>query len=292
MNELRTFPGVHEVRDAYTAGGLIAADKQQLARGRRARPEARRRRGARRRRPGGREAAHDRRARGARRRQAAGRAHVRRAGRRGTRCAGRRSRSSSSPSSWCSSAAGCSPAGSRCSPRWRRSRARCSALNALASAAAISEFAVNVVTLLGLGLAVDYSLLVIARFREERAATRRRRCRSCWRGRSPARAVRCSSPASRSRSRSPGCTSFADPLLSAMALGGVLAVAHGDDRRPHARARADRGRAPPHPVAGHAHLGLAARAPERARTPGTARRVRAAPSGGGGARRHRRRCSR
>src|SRR4029077_7784322 len=31
------------------------------------------------------------------------------------------------------------------------------ALNALASATAISEFAVNVVTLLGLGLAVDYS---------------------------------------------------------------------------------------------------------------------------------------
>src|SRR3954469_6601067 len=44
------------------------------------------------------------------------------------------------------------------------------ALNALAGVVAISEFAVNVVTLLGLGLAVDYSLLVIARFREERAA--------------------------------------------------------------------------------------------------------------------------
>ena len=60
---------------------------------------------------------------------------------------------------------------SRWPPRWRRSRARCSALNALAGAVAVSEFAVNVVTLLGLGLAVDYSLLVIARFREERAAT-------------------------------------------------------------------------------------------------------------------------
>ena len=44
------------------------------------------------------------------------------------------------------------------------------ALNALASAIAVSEFAVNVVTLLGLGLAVDYSLLMLARFREERAA--------------------------------------------------------------------------------------------------------------------------
>src|SRR5262245_8352118 len=34
----------------------------------------------------------------------------------------------------------------------------------------VSEYSVNVVTLLGLGLAVDYSLLVLARFREERAA--------------------------------------------------------------------------------------------------------------------------
>src|ERR671934_400847 len=36
----------------------------------------------------------------------------------------------------------------------------------------ISVYSVNVVTMLGLGLAVDYSLLVISRFREERAAGR------------------------------------------------------------------------------------------------------------------------
>ncbi len=35
----------------------------------------------------------------------------------------------------------------------------------------VNEFAVNVVTLLGLGLTVDYSLLVLARFREERTAS-------------------------------------------------------------------------------------------------------------------------
>jgi RND superfamily putative drug exporter len=35
----------------------------------------------------------------------------------------------------------------------------------------VSEYSVNVVTLLGLGLAVDYSLLVVARFREERSGT-------------------------------------------------------------------------------------------------------------------------
>jgi RND superfamily putative drug exporter len=34
----------------------------------------------------------------------------------------------------------------------------------------VSAYSVNVVTMLGLGLAVDYSLLVISRFREERAA--------------------------------------------------------------------------------------------------------------------------
>ena len=33
----------------------------------------------------------------------------------------------------------------------------------------ISAYSVNVITMLGLGLAVDYSLLVISRFREERA---------------------------------------------------------------------------------------------------------------------------
>jgi putative drug exporter of the RND superfamily len=40
----------------------------------------------------------------------------------------------------------------------------------VSEAADISAYSVNVVTMLGLGLAVDYSLLVISRFREERAA--------------------------------------------------------------------------------------------------------------------------
>lgn len=39
----------------------------------------------------------------------------------------------------------------------------------LSSATEISSYSVNVVTMLGLGLAVDYSLLVVSRFREERA---------------------------------------------------------------------------------------------------------------------------
>jgi len=43
-------------------------------------------------------------------------------------------------------------------------------LLALSHATDISSYSVNVVTMLGLGLAVDYSLLVISRFREERGA--------------------------------------------------------------------------------------------------------------------------
>jgi uncharacterized membrane protein YdfJ with MMPL/SSD domain len=43
-------------------------------------------------------------------------------------------------------------------------------LHVLASITDVSVFSVNVVTMLGLGLAIDYSLFVIARFREELAA--------------------------------------------------------------------------------------------------------------------------
>ncbi|MEK8225497.1 MMPL family transporter [Oerskovia sp. M15] len=59
------------------------------------------------------------------------------------------------------------------------------ALSVLAGVVPVSEFAVNVVTLLGLGLAVDYSLLVVVRFREEREASPRRRSRTCSPGRCP-----------------------------------------------------------------------------------------------------------
>ena len=37
----------------------------------------------------------------------------------------------------------------------------------------VSVYSVNIVTMLGLGLAVDYALLVVSRFREERPPTRR-----------------------------------------------------------------------------------------------------------------------
>jgi len=99
------------------------------------------------------------------------------------------------------------------------------ALNALAGVTAISEFAVNVVTLLGLGLAVDYGLLVLARFREERAATPGATTAELLERTvaGAGRAVLVSGVAVALALAA--LAVFADPLLSAMALGGALAVA-------------------------------------------------------------------
>jgi RND superfamily putative drug exporter len=82
-----------------------------------------------------------------------------------------------------------------------------------------------VVTLLGIGLAVDYSLLMIARFREERAADPRAPLAELM-----ARTV---STAGRAVLVSglavtvalAGLFAFGDPLLAAMAMGGALVVA-------------------------------------------------------------------
>ncbi|MBB5873394.1 RND superfamily putative drug exporter [Allocatelliglobosispora scoriae] len=98
------------------------------------------------------------------------------------------------------------------------------ALTGLASAMPVSEYAVNIVTLLGLGLAVDYSLLIISRFREERAADRRAAL--------PELLARTVATAGRAVLVSGlavgaaliGLFAFADPLLAAMALGGALVV--------------------------------------------------------------------
>ncbi|MBE2320440.1 MMPL family transporter [Solirubrobacter sp. CPCC 204708] len=99
------------------------------------------------------------------------------------------------------------------------------ALNALAGVVAVSEFAVNVVTLLGLGLAVDYSLLVIARFREQRTADPDAPVEELL-----GRTVGAAGRAVLVSGLAVGIALialyvFSDPVLSAMALGGVLAVA-------------------------------------------------------------------
>ncbi len=98
------------------------------------------------------------------------------------------------------------------------------ALTGLAGAIGVSDYTVNVVTLLGLGLAVDYSLLILARFREERAADPRAPIPDLL-ARTVAtagRAVLVSGLAVGAALS--GLFVFADPLLAAMALGGALVV--------------------------------------------------------------------
>ncbi|MGW0434633.1 MMPL family transporter [Micromonospora sp. NPDC003197] len=94
----------------------------------------------------------------------------------------------------------------------------------LAAVAEVGEFTVNVVTLLGIGLTVDYALLVIMRFREEYAADA---------AAGPAELLaRTMATAGRAVVVSgaavgmamAGLYVFAEPLLATMALGGALVV--------------------------------------------------------------------
>ncbi|GAA3279992.1 MMPL family transporter [Dactylosporangium vinaceum] len=77
----------------------------------------------------------------------------------------------------------------------------------------VSEYSLNVVTLLGIGLAVDYSLLIIVRYREDPGVAVRR----------AGRAVAISGLAVTLTLA--GLTAFAEPLLAAVALGGAAVVA-------------------------------------------------------------------
>jgi RND superfamily putative drug exporter len=86
----------------------------------------------------------------------------------------------------------------------------------------VSEFAVNVVTLLGIGLAVDYTIVLIFRFREERAADPAADP-SEWICRTMAtagRAVLISGLAV--ASAMVGLSVFAEPLLASIAQGGAI----------------------------------------------------------------------
>lgn len=97
-------------------------------------------------------------------------------------------------------------------------------LRGVMSVVDVNEFAVNVVTILGLGLAVDYSLLVIWRFREERESHRASGTREL--------VVRASGRAGRAVLVSGlavcialvGMLVLGDPLLTGMAAGGAVAV--------------------------------------------------------------------
>ncbi|WP_249714904.1 MMPL family transporter [Rhizomonospora bruguierae] len=97
------------------------------------------------------------------------------------------------------------------------------ALSGLTRLTPVSEYSVNVVTLLGIGLAVDYCLLLIARFREEREAG----------GTLADQVGRTMATAGRTVLISglavavamAGLAAFATPLLAAMAAGGLIVVA-------------------------------------------------------------------
>jgi putative drug exporter of the RND superfamily len=86
----------------------------------------------------------------------------------------------------------------------------------------VSVYAVNIVTMLGLGLAIDYALLVVSRFREERATAPD----------VPAAAVRAMSTAGRTVMFSgltvaaslAGLLAFGDPFLRSTGLAGILVV--------------------------------------------------------------------
>ena len=104
----------------------------------------------------------------------------------------------------------------------------CVALLALAGMArvtSVSEYAVNVVTLLGLGLAVDYALLVLGRFREERAAARGRSDVADLLGRTLATSGRTVLVSGLTVGTAlAGLLLLGDPVLTPMAVGGLVAV--------------------------------------------------------------------
>jgi RND superfamily putative drug exporter len=97
-------------------------------------------------------------------------------------------------------------------------------LTGLARLMPVSEYTVNVVTLLGIGLAVDYSLLMIARFQEERATDPRAPTAELLERTvvTAGRAVLVSGSAVAAALA--GLFAFGDPMLSAMAMGGALVV--------------------------------------------------------------------
>ncbi|MFY1674428.1 MMPL family transporter [Plantactinospora sp. WMMB334] len=116
-------------------------------------------------------------------------------------------------------------------------------LYGLSAVTGVGEFTVNVVTLLGIGLTVDYALLLIARFREERAVARPgERAARDDAGAAAGDAPDASDPVdalARTMATAGrtvlvsglavaaamlGLYVFAEPLLAAMALGGALAV--------------------------------------------------------------------
>ncbi len=152
------------------------------------------------------------------------------------------------------------------------------ALVVVAGVWSVSDFAVNVVTVLGLGLCVDYCLLVLARFREERAAAGERGDPAAVLGRTLATAGHTVLVSGATVGGSlAALLLLGDPLLTGMAVGGVVAVAVVTSAAltlaPALLAVAAR-RVPP---AGRGVLGRGARPPERSFLARLARLAQARP---------------
>jgi putative drug exporter of the RND superfamily len=95
---------------------------------------------------------------------------------------------------------------------------------ALTAVTPVSEYAINVVTLLGIGLAVDYTILLVYRFREERAAEPEGTVAD-WLARTVATAGRTVLIAGTAVAAAmAGLAFFAEPLLGSMAQGGAVVV--------------------------------------------------------------------
>ncbi|WP_160879206.1 MMPL family transporter [Nocardioides flavescens] len=98
------------------------------------------------------------------------------------------------------------------------------ALVALTRVVDVSEFAVNIVTLLGIGLAVDYSLLMVFRFREEAARDRKADLETLLARTTASAGTAVLVSGLAVVTAMVGLHAFADPLLAAMALGGAIVV--------------------------------------------------------------------
>ncbi|MDP3891716.1 MMPL family transporter [Nocardioides sp.] len=135
-------------------------------------------------------------------------------------------------------------------------------LTGLATVTSVSEYAVNVVTLLGLALTIDYSLLVLARFREERATAGRKADPARVLGRTMATAGHTVLISGLTVGAAlSGLLVLGDPVLTGMAIGGVVAVA--------VATAAGLTLAPAMITLGHARIPAlgAARGPRRPRSP-------------------------
>ena len=110
----------------------------------------------------------------------------------------------------------------------------------------VSIFSVNVVNMLGIGLGIDYGLLMVNRFREERGRGPRRPRRG-GRHRSPSAGTTVVFSALTVAVAMSGLFVFGVPLLTSFGIAGLAVVLLSMARRDHAAARhAGRGRAAHH----------------------------------------------